>query len=389
MVRRILRARPPAVSGAPRSRQSRRRVQQEDDEIPEVYRGMLAEAEAREPSRPENDRPIKRRKLGELKAIPVESHPGEGQTIRPPSELNENVDRQLQTAYDSAATDESDMEWEEVEIQQAPSDVFQTAQVSKEGDETLQITLDPQNDKGKKMVSRRRPVISAVEKKLRLDVHKVHLLCLLSHVQLRNLYCNDEEVQAFLKRMLSRHIIALLNPAEGKPQFTRSTTFIDGLNQASDVFLRRFKITKPGMKRPHWANGADALKQRAESIMSNVEVILSKDDFRKQAKTLEGSRDFGAQLFCALLRSVGVEARLVCSLQPLPFSGAIKNMISLKPESQYIVNSSDDHESSTDERSCSSVSATPSRIRRLGQPQFKPPRPTQSAVRTGKLLLVP
>ena len=29
-------------------------------------------------------------------------------------------------------------------------------------------------------------------------------------------------------------------------------------------------------------------------------------------------------MFCALLRSVGVDARLVCSLQPLPFSGGAK-----------------------------------------------------------------
>lgn len=32
----------------------------------------------------------------------------------------------------------------------------------------------------------------------------------------------------------------------------------------------------------------------------------------------------GAQLFCALVRSVGVDARLVCSLQPLPFQSHVK-----------------------------------------------------------------
>lgn len=38
---------------------------------------------------------------------------------------------------------------------------------------------------------------------------------------------------------------------------------------------------------------------------------------------MQGSRDVGAQLYCALLRSLGVQARLVCSLQPLAFgSGA-------------------------------------------------------------------
>lgn len=35
---------------------------------------------------------------------------------------------------------------------------------------------------------------------------------------------------------------------------------------------------------------------------------------------MSGSRDVGAQLFCALLRAAGVETRLVCSLQPLSFA---------------------------------------------------------------------
>jgi xeroderma pigmentosum group C-complementing protein len=48
-----------------------------------------------------------------------------------------------------------------------------------------------------------------------------------------------------------------------------------------------------------------------------MESCHDREDFRHAAKTLQGSRDVGAQLFCALLRSVGVRARLVCSLQPL------------------------------------------------------------------------
>lgn len=53
-----------------------------------------------------------------------------------------------------------------------------------------------------------------------------------------------------------------------------------------------------------------------------MESCLDKSDFREAAKTLQGSRDVGAQLYCALLRSAGVRARLVCSLQPLPFGSA-------------------------------------------------------------------
>lgn len=48
-----------------------------------------------------------------------------------------------------------------------------------------------------------------------------------------------------------------------------------------------------------------------------MDSCLDREDLREAAKVLEGSRDVGAQLYCALLRSAGVRARLVCSLQPL------------------------------------------------------------------------
>lgn len=115
--------------------------------------------------------------------------------------------------------------------------------------------------------------------------------------------------------------------------------------------------------------------------MFDAEVFLSKEDFCKQARTMQGSRDFGAQLFCALLRSAAVEARLVCSLQPLPFSGTTKSMTPNKQDSQYIVISSDDHDTSADDQQMSGLSPTPvSRSRRLGRPQFTPGRSQKTSI---------
>ena len=51
----------------------------------------------------------------------------------------------------------------------------------------------------------------------------------------------------------------------------------------------------------------------------DIELPIRKSDFREAAQSLEASRDTGAQLFCAMLRAAGVDVRLVCSLQPLPF----------------------------------------------------------------------
>lgn len=125
--------------------------------------------------------------------------------------------------------------------------------------------------------------------------------------------------------------------------------------------------------------GADSEQQ---SIMSNTEVFLSREDFISQAKIMQGSRDFGAQLFCALLRSAAIESRLVCSLQALPFSGTVKDMTPSKKDLNYIVVSSDDHETSTDEQKKAEGSPSTSRVRRLGRPEFRA-RPAKPKPRPG------
>jgi xeroderma pigmentosum group C-complementing protein len=86
------------------------------------------------------------------------------------------------------------MEWEEVDLQQAPAQSIQVAPVTGADNEPLQITLDGHEGKRRKVISRQKP-LTAAEKKLRLDIHKVHVLCLLRHVQIRNLWCNDDELQ--------------------------------------------------------------------------------------------------------------------------------------------------------------------------------------------------
>lgn len=119
-------------------------------------------------------------------------------------------------------------------------------------------------------------------------------------------------------------------------------------------------------------------------MMSNAEVFLSKEDFIKQAKTLSGSRDFGAQLFCALLRSVAVEARIVCSLQPLPFSGTVKDM---NPKSFHGAIPIDGHGTSANELSTTASVSNTSRpgTRRINQPQFSRSQPARTSTVRGKL----
>jgi xeroderma pigmentosum group C-complementing protein len=342
-----------------------------DDGIPEVYRQMLAEADARASDQAElDDRPIKRRRTGKTPAVlpGVQSEqPAEIQSVVVEEEGTKNI---LQTAYDSAVSDESDMEWEEVEIGQ-PLQNYQSESDGKSDE--LQITFNQASEQPRKASIARRKPVSATEKKLRLDIHKVHLLCLLGHVRLRNHWCNDDDAQGFLKQLLSKQTVAFLNPKDTLAQFTRSTTFIDGLRQASEAFRNRFKVAAPGWRRPHWAEDPKSLKDLAAAIINDAETILSREDFTKQAKGLNGSRDFGAQLFCALLRSAAVEARLVCSLQPLSFTGTATNTTPVRLGPQYIVVSSDDPASSSEDNARGETSDGVSpQTRRLGRPFFKP-----------------
>lgn len=55
------------------------------------------------------------------------------------------------------------------------------------------------------------------------------------------------------------------------------------------------------------------------SFRSQGERIEDLEEFRRLARECRGSRDTGAMLFTALLRAIGLETRMIFSLQPLGF----------------------------------------------------------------------
>ena len=97
---------------------------------------------------------------------------------------------------------------------------------------------------------------------------------------------------------------------------------MDGLTQTSEVFRGRFRVNARGMGKPRWADSAETLAMLQPP--DDIDLPMQISDFRDAASELEGSRDIGSQLYCAMLRAAGCEARLVCSLQPLPFQPSQK-----------------------------------------------------------------
>lgn len=172
-----------------------KRVGRADAHVPNVYQELQEEAEARDPEKYASDRPFKRRKVDDPKATPVDPRPLD-QTQRN-AKAKKDDSLPLQTAYDSsesAESEESDIEWEDVEMQQLQPSFLQGSSAPNDNEEMLQITLAQEPEKRPKAIQRRKPLNKA-ERRVRLDVHKSHLLCLLGHVRLRNRWCNDDELQ--------------------------------------------------------------------------------------------------------------------------------------------------------------------------------------------------
>ncbi|KAL9057239.1 MAG: hypothetical protein Q9162_002443 [Coniocarpon cinnabarinum] len=88
---------------------------------------------------------------------------------------------------------------------------------------------------------------------------------------------------------------------------------------------KRFTKTAPGLRKQGYKSieriqdELKLLRKEPNGLDEFGERIDSLEDFISHAKRAKGSRDAGAQLFTALLRGVGLNARLVASLQPAGF----------------------------------------------------------------------
>ncbi|KAI0152621.1 Rad4-domain-containing protein [Xylariaceae sp. FL1272] len=332
------------TSSARASNPSRRtRSSARQEEVPDIYRNMLKDAQVQPAAIPTSpDRPIKRRRPGQRPQHTATS-PGssKGKAVEelaakisdadrdPESDSDDDVEFEdvavptatMQTVYRDS-DDEADSDEDAVDFEDIDFAALQASLIDHVPDAPAEIELDLSSrvkSAPSRTVDRRKPINKA-EKDRRIEIHKTHLLCLLSHVARRNRWCNDTQVQDSLRPLLTKKMIKELNPPSHLTQFGQANSIKEGLAKVNSMFSIKFQITERGMRRALWAEKEEHLKDY--NLPPNAESPMDKSDFREAAKTLEGSRDVGAQLYCALLRSAGVNARLVCSLQPLSFSSA-------------------------------------------------------------------
>ncbi|KAJ8108814.1 hypothetical protein OPT61_g7908 [Boeremia exigua] len=114
------------------------------------------------------------------------------------------------------------------------------------------------------------------------------------------------------------------------------------LKYLSAYWKAKWRTTAPTLRKRGYLSPStlqaeiDAWKEHVTHADSFGERIESREEFREMAKKCEGSRDAGQQLFTALIRGLGMEARMVVSLQPIGFGfsqaegGKSKNLEKLK-----------------------------------------------------------
>lgn len=97
------------------------------------------------------------------------------------------------------------------------------------------------------------------------------------------------------------------------------------LKALSSWWRKRFRITAPGIRKIGYlqtrrcTNLIKGYKEGGSNPKRYGERISNLSWFRLRAQECTGSRDVGAQLFTALLRAIGLEARMVANLQPAGF----------------------------------------------------------------------
>jgi xeroderma pigmentosum group C-complementing protein len=175
--------------------------------VPDVYKEMLADAVSSASQTNEEGKVIKRRRV----AGRVITHdPGQPLIGKPIYDSETPDDKEhvkvaqnhepaaQQTAYhESEDSAESDLEWEEVNFGEGPTpDASSRHLDNQNGELSLVLTEDHRGSRGQARV--RKAPVTAAERQLRLETHKMHLLSLLVHIFLRNYWCNWEDVHVRL-----------------------------------------------------------------------------------------------------------------------------------------------------------------------------------------------
>ncbi|GBE85109.1 Rad4-domain-containing protein [Sparassis crispa] len=246
---------------------------------------------------------------------------------------------------------EDDFDWEEVIVPEAQAVeepvVLQTvADDVQEGPSArpsgnIEITIQAKTKKQGPLKKSAKGEQLYAQRLVRLDCHKIHTVCLLANARTRNKWINDPLLHARLMSLAPlslQNAFALIHKSRVPEAAQRGRLFEAAINRLTEWWSASFRVDPTGHIRSRTfedvqqrlglslsADPAEARrrakgKERAIDVdEEDAEVIRSEKSLMKHALMFRGSRDASAQLFTALCRALGIPARLVVSLQSVPW----------------------------------------------------------------------
>lgn len=210
--------------------------------------------------------------------------------------------QQIESVGDSDSDSNLDSdEFEDVELGNVLPDLSEPAAPK---DDSITITINHHKKAPPKKV-----VVSRDERRTRRLIHQWYIVAMMCHGAIRNRWCNDYVLLEAMRKSVPESIVALLDQKDTDAlTMVKSRRFLDGTRNLMLHYSRKFTVTRRGLIRKNWGE--------LSMVQKKFERNMTFDKFQRMVLAHNGSRDLGAQGFVCLLRSLGLRARLVFSLQP-------------------------------------------------------------------------
>lgn len=250
----------------------------------------------------------KRRKIGNqnLKNSSVLDGDAENKDVITVSDSDQDSDDSINSSdFEDVSLDNDDQPFDLVSNDMKSSD---------NTEDVLSITIHPVKEKKDTKKVKKFTSISKEEREMRKVIHQMYLGLMICHGSVRNKWCNDYKLLMELKKYVSPQVLGLLHQKDSVDvlPIVKSRRFLDGLKKLMNFYSTKFRVTSKGLIRKNW-NELSIKQTRTEANVTFERFFMLVTHFR-------GSHDIGAQGFVSLLRSVGLNARLIFSLQPPDFT---------------------------------------------------------------------
>ncbi|KAI0345889.1 Rad4-domain-containing protein [Trametopsis cervina] len=325
-------------------------------------------------------------------------------------------------SFDTDRDSEDDFDWEEVTVPVDPNAEVSTVGLDPQGLQegpsvaprgNIEITLQarPKPDDAAK----KKAAALAAERIARLNCHKMHTIVLMGNASTRNKWLNDDLLQARLMSLAPlslQNAFAMIHKSRIPDASRRGHLFETAMTRLTEWWWKSFTVLPTGhirsrtyedvqkkaAERAARASADRKGKGRARDYVEDDEdgdegeVVRSEKSLMKHALMRRGSRDVSAQLFTALCRALGIPARLVVSLQSMPWKanvGKPKPSAKKKPNNKGKQKADEEQESDMEEVDIPSAGGSKSGFPGNGQTMSGSSTPVSDAKGKGKQKAVP